>query len=87
MTITDFPDDDDTCGNCGGEGYVYDCFDGFCEDAEYGCDDCARRCDWCNMPSPKQIEDTSALRKILSDALDNQKSPERFVDANKKADP
>lgn len=41
------PDDQEDCPNCGGEGYIYDCFDGFCEDAEYGCDDCMRRCDWC----------------------------------------
>jgi hypothetical protein len=40
--------DDDGCPNCGGEGVTYDCIDGFCEDAESGCDLCARRCDWCN---------------------------------------
>lgn len=44
---------DDECGNCGGEGVVYDCFDGFCENAEEGCDDCARRCDWCRPTKPK----------------------------------
>lgn len=40
------PDDDD-CWNCGGEGYVYDCFDGLCLNAEDGCADCMRRCDVC----------------------------------------
>lgn len=35
------------CWQCGGEGVTYDCFDGFCEDAESGCDDCERRCDIC----------------------------------------
>lgn len=39
--------DDDGCGNCGGEGYTYDCIDGCCVDAESGCEDCASRCDFC----------------------------------------
>lgn len=43
--------DDDDCPNCGGTGFVYDCIDGFCADAESGCDLCERRCDWC---SPRQ---------------------------------
>lgn len=41
-------DDMDPCGNCGGEGYVHDCIDGFCRDAEEGCDLCTQPCDWCN---------------------------------------
>jgi hypothetical protein len=43
-------DDDftDECGNCGGEGYVYNCIDGCCVNAEDGCELCAARCDWCN---------------------------------------
>ncbi|ASP64428.1 hypothetical protein [Sinorhizobium meliloti] len=48
----DFGYDDDVyedeCFNCGGEGYVSDCFDGCCEDADSGCDLCTRRCDVCN---------------------------------------
>lgn len=40
--------DDEDCWNCGGDGYVSDCFDGMCVDAESGCDDCTRRCDVCN---------------------------------------
>lgn len=44
----------DTCGNCDGSGYVYACFDGCCEDAEEGCSDCARRCDWCNRKTPEE---------------------------------
>lgn len=39
---------DDDCPKCGGTGVVYDCFDGFCVDAEYGCDDCGQRCGWCS---------------------------------------
>lgn len=54
MTSVDFPDDEDTCAKCGGEGFVYDCFDGFCQDAEEGCADCARRCDWCNRKAPEE---------------------------------
>lgn len=40
--------DDEDCWNCGGEGYISDCFDGMCEDADSGCDECTRRCDVCN---------------------------------------
>lgn len=47
-------DYEDECWNCGGEGYVHDCIDGFCLDAEYGCDLCTYRCDVCNpKPAPK----------------------------------
>lgn len=38
---------DDDCYLCGGEGFVWDCFDGFCENAEEGCDDCTRACPEC----------------------------------------
>ncbi|HXF55665.1 MAG TPA: hypothetical protein VNK52_16245 [Hyphomicrobiaceae bacterium] len=40
------PDDED-CWNCGGEGYVHDCFDGFCASAEDGCEDCTQPCPEC----------------------------------------
>jgi hypothetical protein len=44
-------DDFDCCPNCGGEGYVYVCFEEYaCIDPEGGCDLCMRRCDWCNLP-------------------------------------
>lgn len=47
--LDDYDDDyEDECWNCGGEGYISDCFDGMCEDADSGCDDCTRRCDVCN---------------------------------------
>lgn len=51
----EYPDDfdyDDSCPNCGGEGVIYDCIDGCCEDAESGCELCERRCDWCNPKPP-----------------------------------
>ena len=44
----DFDEMDNSCPNCGGEGYVYSCFEEFaCIDPEGGCDLCMRRCDWC----------------------------------------
>lgn len=50
----------DVCGNIGCEdGWVADCFDGLCMDAEYGCELCLRRCDWCNA-KPKTSQDHSA---------------------------
>lgn len=40
----------DVCGNIGcDEGWVADCFDGLCVNAEDGCELCLRRCDWCNQ--------------------------------------
>ena len=43
---------DDYCPNCGGDGFVYSCFEEWaCVDPEGGCDLCERRCDWCR-PSP-----------------------------------
>lgn len=38
---------DEECPECGGEGYVTDCFDGLCFDEESGCEDCMRRCAGC----------------------------------------
>lgn len=53
----DYYDDyEDECWNCGGDGYVHDCIDGFCADADYGCDLCTRRCDICN-PLKKEKAD------------------------------
>lgn len=40
----DYDDDPGECWNCGGEGFVWDCFDGFCVNAEDGCEDCTRPC-------------------------------------------
>lgn len=37
------------CWHCGGEGFTYDCIDGCCEDAEDGCELCARRCVECAL--------------------------------------
>lgn len=46
--------DDFECWNCDGEGYVWDCFDGFCSHAEDGCRLCTRRCEICN-PKPAAL--------------------------------
>ena len=43
----DYDDDGSECYECGGEGFVHDCFDGFCADADVGCDDCTRPCPAC----------------------------------------
>ena len=45
--LPDDYDDDGTCQRCGGEGVVFECFDGYCLDADYGCDDCTRDCPEC----------------------------------------
>lgn len=45
--------DQDVCWNCGGEGFVADCFEEYaCVDPESGCDLCMRRCDICTPPKP-----------------------------------
>lgn len=38
-------DDDNECPICGGEGFMFHCFDDCCEDADVGCDDCTQPCD------------------------------------------
>lgn len=53
--IEDYDDTrDDDCWNCGGDGFVADCFDGFCINAEDGCSLCMRRCDFCNPPKDRR---------------------------------
>lgn len=46
----DFDDHyDGDCWQCGGEGFISNCFEEFaCLDPEGGCDDCTRPCDICN---------------------------------------
>lgn len=56
-------DDDAECPNCGGEGTVYECFDGCCEDAEWGCEDCARLCDCQKRQAPAD------LQRVLAEAI------------------
>lgn len=35
------------CDSCGGEGVLFECIDGCCEDCDIGCDDCEYRCGHC----------------------------------------
>jgi hypothetical protein len=37
--------EDNECPICHGEGFTFNCFDGFCADADWGCDDCTHRCE------------------------------------------
>ncbi len=60
-------DFDDECPTCGGEGFVFECFDGCCEDCDIGCDDCEHRCPTCTK-RPASPE----LRQVLADALIQQ---------------
>lgn len=46
--------EDGDCWQCGGEGFVWDCIDGFCADAEAGCDLCTSRCDACAPPRAQE---------------------------------
>lgn len=47
-------EDDGDCWQCGGEGFVSNCFEEFaCLDPDGGCDLCTRRCDICNPAKPK----------------------------------
>jgi len=51
------------CWNCGGDGYVFDCIDGCCEDADVGCDLCTRRCDVCKPRTPSPETKTGGVQK------------------------
>lgn len=44
--------DDEDCSECAGEGYVFDCIDGCCADADVGCDLCTTPCMNRNHPKP-----------------------------------
>lgn len=51
----DLPDDHneyDECPHCGGEGFVFECFDGCCEDCDVGCDLCTKPCSECSVAAP-----------------------------------
>jgi hypothetical protein len=82
MSDMDYDDhlDGDECWNCGGEGRVNRCIDGCCinQDDIY-CQYCSKRCDICNPPTPKQIEEGNKLRQVLADALADAQSPQDTV--------
>jgi hypothetical protein len=71
--MDDFEDhyDDGECPVCGGEGVVFDCFDGCCADADFGCDDCTRECECMrSTPSSKRMA-SPGLQQVLDEALAN----------------
>lgn len=48
------------CWNCGGEGFVSNCFQEFaCMYPDEGCDDCTRRCEVCNPRAPTPAQEPS----------------------------
>lgn len=71
--MDDDPYDDGSCWECGGEGFIFDCFDGSCAGADMGCDGCTKPCPICT-PKPK---DYDALRKVLGDALERALGEDR----------
>ena len=81
----DYDDHDDNrdCYQCGGEGFVWDCFDGFCVNAEDGCDDCTRPCPECarsKREREKAERDETALKQVLADALSQPTDPNQERD-------
>lgn len=47
--------EDNDCWQCGGEGFVVNCFEEYaCVDPEGGCDLCTTRCDVC---SPSRLQE------------------------------
>jgi hypothetical protein len=66
--IDDYDDSrDDDCWQCGGEGWIADCFDDLCVNAEDGCELCMCRCDICNVrpsqPSPNPSSPSGISRE------------------------
>lgn len=57
------------CWFCSGEGETYDCIDGCCVDAEYGCAECASPCPECRVYAGQRAK---AIREevIRSNDLD-----------------
>lgn len=64
----DYYDDEPGCPECGDEGFIWRCFDGFCLDAEEGCDDCTYPCPVCTRPKQNKI--IEGLREVLGEALE-----------------
>jgi hypothetical protein len=80
------PDDDyddrydEGCYECGGDGFVSDCFEEWaCLDPEYGCDLCTRRCPLCN-PAKRNAELDQALSDALSSAGEAQPTEQSHDD-------
>ena len=63
------------CWQCGGEGFVGDCWDGFCVLAESGCDACTHRCDICHGKGGWEPSERQSATNI--DALPTLSTEER----------
>jgi hypothetical protein len=49
--------DNGDCWQCGGEGFVSNCFTEYaCMYPDEGCEECMRRCDLCNRKKPEQSQ-------------------------------
>lgn len=59
--------EDNDCPHCGGDGYVFDCVDGFCADAEVGCEMCTQPCVEC---ARLKLGRERAIRVSILRALD-----------------
>lgn len=57
----------DSCWHCGGDGYTHDCVDGFCLDAEIGCEDCTRPCPECLI---RKRDHAKAVRRAVVESGD-----------------
>jgi hypothetical protein len=66
MSHEPWDDDGGECAYCGGEGFVFYCFDGCCEDADIGCDDCTEPCSHCGIKT-RTLPD--GLSEVLGEAL------------------
>lgn len=65
---------DEECSECGGEGFIFDCFDGCCANADIGCDDCTRLCHCQKRQAPRELQDV--LSAALSELLAPSHQPE-----------
>lgn len=69
-------DEPEDCPECGGEGFVFQCFDGCCEDADIGCDDCTRTCPVCGgkplnaEPDPDYLRELRAEDRLMAPEFD-----------------
>lgn len=79
----DYDDDPGDCIECGGEGFVWDCFDGFCVDAESGCDDCTRPCPECARNKRERAVSEAGLKQVLADAISDNAAPPQSLEDSK----
>lgn len=76
----DYDWDDGSCPRCGDDGFVFECIDGCCLDADVGCDLCTRPCPECS-PRPAapslpgdavMAKMTDAQRRTIAALLDEE---------------